>query len=89
MNVYANKHRALAALARAWNSAYLEAMSRPVSAPDGMVPAPLSKSGAAFFIVWGAATVGVLAVVAAAMLWLHYGTAVFFEMIAAGIAACF
>ena len=35
-----------------------------------MVPAPLSKSGAAFFIVWGAATVGVLAVVAAAMLWL-------------------
>ncbi|MDQ8730350.1 hypothetical protein [Bradyrhizobium sp. LHD-71] len=27
--------------------------------------------------------------VAAVLLWAHYGTAVFFEMIAAGIAACF
>jgi hypothetical protein len=26
---------------------------------------------------------------AAAVLWLHYGTAVFFEMIASGFAACF
>ena len=26
---------------------------------------------------------------AALVLWAHYGTAVFFEMIAAGIAACF
>lgn len=37
----------------------------------------------------------ILAVVAGAVLagtvglWAHYGTAVFFEMIAAGIAACF
>jgi hypothetical protein len=28
-------------------------------------------------------------VTAAAALWIYYGTAVFFEMIAAGIAACF
>ena len=28
-------------------------------------------------------------VLAAAALWVHYGTAVFFEMIAAGISACF
>jgi hypothetical protein len=26
---------------------------------------------------------------AALLLWVHYGTAVFFDMIAAGIAACF
>ncbi len=26
---------------------------------------------------------------AAMILWLHYGTAVFFEMLTAGIAACF
>lgn len=26
---------------------------------------------------------------AAAILWVHYGTSVFFDMIAAGIAACF
>ena len=32
---------------------------------------------------------GALAVLGAAALWFHYGTAVFFEMIAAGISACF
>ena len=30
-----------------------------------------------------------LLVVATLVLWAHYGTAVFFEIIAAGIAACF
>lgn len=80
---------AFAALARACNSAYLEAMSRPISAPNGMVPAKPSRSGVASIIVWSAAAIGVLAVAAAALLWLHYGTTVFFEMIATGIAACF
>ena len=32
---------------------------------------------------------GVIILLAALVLWLHYGTAVFFEMIASGIAACF
>jgi type IV secretory pathway TrbD component len=27
--------------------------------------------------------------IGALLLWLHYGTAVFFEMIASGVAACF
>jgi hypothetical protein len=40
-------------------------------------------------IVWSAAGLGTLAVFGAAALWFHYGTAVFFEMIAAGISACF
>jgi len=35
-----------------------------------------------------AAIAGVL-VAATLVLWVHYGTAVFFEIIAAGIAACF
>ena len=35
-----------------------------------------------------AAVVGVL-VAASVALWAHYGTAVFFEMIRAGFAACF
>ena len=42
---------------------------------------------AASVIVWSAAALGGLAVIGAAALWFHYGTAVFFEMIAAGIAA--
>ena len=40
-------------------------------------------------IVWiGVAAAGVL-LAATFGLWAYYGTAVFFEMIAAGIAACF
>jgi hypothetical protein len=31
----------------------------------------------------------VLGLFGAAGLWFHYGTAVFFEMIAAGVSACF
>src|SRR5258706_15199535 len=39
--------------------------------------------------VWaGAATVGALAA-GTVLLWAHYGSAVFFEMIAAGLAFCF
>ena len=32
---------------------------------------------------------GVVLLGGASLLWVHYGTAVFFEMLAAGIAACF
>jgi hypothetical protein len=39
--------------------------------------------------VVGGAGLGVLLLVAALILWAHYGTAVFFEMIASGFAACF
>ena len=51
-----------------------------VTRPQGRVAA---------MIGWGAAGLGALAVLGAASLWFHYGTAVFFEMIAAGISACF
>jgi len=33
--------------------------------------------------------IGVTLIAATAMLWAHYGTAVFLEMIRAGIATCF
>lgn len=64
-------------------------MARLVSAPNGTLPASPRKARAASAIVWSAAVLGALAVVAAAALWIYYGTTVFFEMIAAGIAACF
>ena len=35
------------------------------------------------------AAVGAVIVVAAAALWAHYGTAVFYEIIVAGLNACF
>jgi len=78
-----------ASLARARNSAYLKVMARPISAQSGMVSATPPKARVASVIVWSAAVLGLLAVSAAAALWIYYGTAVFFEMIAAGIAACF
>jgi hypothetical protein len=40
-------------------------------------------------IVAGGAGLGVIILLAALVLWFHYGTAVFFEMIASGIASCF
>jgi len=64
-------------------------MAQPVSAPDRVLPATPPKAWAASVIVYGAAALGILVVAAAAALWIYYGTAVFFEMIAAGIAACF
>ena len=80
---------AAAALARSRNSAYLRPMSRPTPAPNALLRATPPRARASSIIVWSAAAVGALVVLAAAVLWLHYGTAVFYEMIAAGIAACF
>jgi hypothetical protein len=39
-------------------------------------------------VLWAAAAAVGLMVGATIVLWAHYGTAVFFEMIVAGIAAC-
>jgi hypothetical protein len=62
-------------------------MVQPVSTQPQVMDAPQGRLGAV--ILWVAAATGGLAVAAAAALWFHYGTAVFFETIAAGISACF
>jgi hypothetical protein len=64
-------------------------MARPIPAQNGMLPATPPKARAASVIVWSAGVIGAFVAIGAAALWFHYGTAVFFEMIAAGIAACF
>ena len=81
-------------MALAWprNWPYLNRMIQPISTQHGLTaatPAQGSSGGVATAIVWSAAGLGALAVCAAAALWFHYGTTVFFEMIAAGISACF
>lgn len=48
-----------------------------------------SQRGIASTIVSGSAVAGVILLLGALALWAHYGTAVFFEMLASGIAACF
>ena len=76
-------------LACAWNWPYLNRMVQPISSRHGMMAATRPQARVASAIVWGAASLGALALLGAVALWFHYGTAVFFEMIAAGISACF
>jgi hypothetical protein len=54
-------------------------MPDTASVPTGLSVRPLLIAGA----------LGGALVAAAVALWAHYGTAVFYEMILAGIAACF
>lgn len=58
---------------------------QPASTPDHVASQP---SRAATLIVAVAAAFGGLLVAGAAGLWAYYGTAVFFEMVETGIAAC-
>jgi hypothetical protein len=53
--------------------------------PDSALSSPLRVTP----VLWiGAVTIGLIAIAAVA-LWAYYGTTVFFETIAAGLAACF
>lgn len=61
-------------------------MLHPAPAPDDVIAA--RPSGVAAAIVGVAAVLGVVCAAGAGALWMHYGTAVFFEMIKSGIAAC-
>ena len=40
-------------------------------------------------LLWGGSALVTILMLAALALWFHYGTTVFFEMIAASFAACF
>jgi hypothetical protein len=64
-------------------------MVQPVSTHAGTMTATRPQGRVASAIVWTAASLGALTLIGALALWVHYGTAVFFEMIAAGISACF
>jgi hypothetical protein len=64
-------------------------MVQPVSTPAGTMAATRPQGRVASAIVWTAALLGGLVLFGALLLWFRYGTTVFFEMIAAGISACF
>jgi hypothetical protein len=61
-------------------------MAQPVSSGH---EAPLGPPSAVPVIAVIGAGLGAALLLGALGLWFHYGTAVFFETIAAGIAACF
>ena len=64
-------------------------MAQPVSTQQEMpsILPPGRKIASA--IVIGSGALGAIVLTSALALWFHYGTAVFFEMIASGISACF
>jgi hypothetical protein len=63
-------------------------MALPLSNPQELAATSATRNaGRAVAVGFGAA--GALIMVATLALWVHYGTAVFFETIAAGIAGCF
>ena len=64
-------------------------MAQVVSTPHAVTRASEPANRVARALVVGGAGLGVLLLLAALILWAHYGSAVFFEMIASGFAACF
>jgi hypothetical protein len=62
----------------------IQAMAHGTSVPDDRRTGRLSRA-----IVLLALILFGLALAAAVGLWLHYGSTVFFQMLVAGIAACF
>jgi hypothetical protein len=81
-----------AALARRPGWPYLKQMlpTMPqISIEESAAPARRPLGGVAFGIIVGSAVLTLAILIGAAVLWIHYGTAVFFEMVASGIAACF
>jgi hypothetical protein len=64
-------------------------MAHPLSTPQPPPGAmPRARKLASAMLLAGVA-VGVALLLGALVLWFHYGTAVFFEMIVSGITACF
>jgi len=63
-------------------------MAQPVFTPHDLI-APRPSRLAASAIAAASAILGTVVLLGAIALWAHYGTAVFFEMIASGFSACF
>jgi hypothetical protein len=65
-------------------------MAHPLSTPQPLQGAAAQPSrNLARVIAVGGAGLGLALLIFALVLWPHYGTAVFFDMIASGISACF
>jgi hypothetical protein len=64
-------------------------MVHPLSTPQALSGELQPARKFARGVAVAGAGVGVLLLLGALVLWGHYGTAVFFEMIASGISACF
>lgn len=64
-------------------------MAQPMSSSHQIPGVLRPQRRVAHTIVAAAGGLGIVLGLAAAVLWFHYGTAVFFETIASGLSACF
>jgi hypothetical protein len=64
-------------------------MVQPISTPHEVISEIRPSRRVAQVTVVAGAGFGAAIMLGALVLWFHYGTAVFFEMLASGIAACF
>ena len=64
-------------------------MAQPISTHEGMTSTTQASRRVASMVAVGGAGLGAAVLLGAVVLWFHYGTAVFFEMISSGFAACF
>jgi hypothetical protein len=64
-------------------------MAHIASTPQTATQTPASANRLARAVVVCGAALGTVLLLAALILWARYGTAVFFEMITSGFAACF
>ncbi len=64
-------------------------MAQPLSILESQVPGARLRRSLRGAVLWGGGGLGALLLIAAAGLWFHDGTAVFFETVAAGFANCF
>jgi len=64
-------------------------MAQPISTPQQMPGALRPARRLAPAIAVAGVVLGVAVLLGTLVLWFHYGTAVFFEMISSGVAACF
>ena len=64
-------------------------MAQPISTQQQMPGVLRPARRLAPAMVVASVALGAAILLGALVLWFHYGTAVFFEMIASGIAACF
>jgi len=63
-------------------------MAQPLFS-EQMVPAARPSGGVRAVLVCGGSAVGAAVLLGVLALWYHYGTTVFFEMVASGVSACF
>ena len=64
-------------------------MAQPISTQHEIIPGSRPSRRVASVIGVAGAGFAAALLLGALVLWYHYGTAVFFEMIASGIASCF